>query len=87
MMFSELNSSLTNCNSVAGVTLYGGPRATSLLNIPEATSFSHEYTSKACTVEVVDDINAAIDHIHKYGRHVDSFFSFFVCICILISQS
>lgn len=78
MMFFKLNSSITNCNSVAGVILYGGPRATSLLNIPVATSFSHEYTSKACTVEIVDDVNTAIDHIHKHGRHVESFFSFFV---------
>ncbi|CAA0809397.1 Delta-1-pyrroline-5-carboxylate synthase B [Striga hermonthica] len=55
---------------IKGVTVYGGPRASSLLNIPEASSLHHEYSSLACTVEIVDDVNAAIDHIHQHGRHV-----------------
>ncbi|MBA0842417.1 hypothetical protein Goarm_002241 [Gossypium armourianum] len=55
-----------------GVTLYGGPRASSLLNIPEAHSFHHEYSSMACTIEIVDDVQAAIDHIHQHGSsHTD----------------
>lgn len=58
--------------SAAGVILYGGPRASSLLNLPEAHSFHHEYSSMACTVEIVDDVQAAIDHIHQHGRHVMS---------------
>ncbi|KAE8728868.1 Delta-1-pyrroline-5-carboxylate synthase [Hibiscus syriacus] len=52
-----------------GVTLYGGPRASSLLNILETRSFHHEYNSMACTIEIVDDVHAAIDHIHQHGRH------------------
>ncbi|KAL2317200.1 hypothetical protein Fmac_031076 [Flemingia macrophylla] len=56
-----------------GVILYGGPRASSLLNIPQAHSFHHEYSSLACTVEIVDDVYAAIDHINLYGSaHTDS---------------
>ncbi|KAH6805657.1 delta1-pyrroline-5-carboxylate synthase 1 [Perilla frutescens var. frutescens] len=55
-----------------GVKIFGGPRASSLLNIPEAHSLHHEYSSLACTVEVVDDVHAAIDHIHQYGSaHTD----------------
>ncbi|XP_039019599.1 delta-1-pyrroline-5-carboxylate synthase-like isoform X1 [Hibiscus syriacus] len=55
-----------------GVILYGGPRASSLLNIPEAHSFHHEYNSMACTVEIVDDVQAAIGHIHQHGSsHTD----------------
>ncbi|WZY90746.1 hypothetical protein YC2023_047481 [Brassica napus] len=55
-----------------GVTLYGGPRASAILNIPEARSFKHEYCSKSCTVEVVDDVHGAIDHIHGHGSaHTD----------------
>ncbi|KAL3622852.1 Delta-1-pyrroline-5-carboxylate synthase [Castilleja foliolosa] len=50
-----------------GVTLYGGPRSSSLLNISEAPSFHHEYNSRACTVEIVDDVKAAVDHIRKHG--------------------
>ncbi|KAL6526777.1 Delta-1-pyrroline-5-carboxylate synthase [Orobanche gracilis] len=54
------------------VTIFGGPRASSLLNIPEANSLHHEYSSLACTVEIVDDVNAAIDHIHQHGSaHTD----------------
>ncbi|KAF1881869.1 hypothetical protein Lal_00038511 [Lupinus albus] len=53
-----------------GVTLYGGPKASSLLNIPQAHSLHHEYSSLACTIEIVDDLPAAIDHINLHGRHV-----------------
>ncbi|KAL9316310.1 hypothetical protein ACSQ67_017311 [Phaseolus vulgaris] len=56
-----------------GVVLYGGPVASSLLNIPQAHSFHHEYSSLACTVEIVDDVYAAIDHINLHGRHVIGF--------------
>lgn len=56
--------------SLPGVSLYGGPKASSLLMIPEARTFRHEYSSLACTVEVVEDVYAAIDHIHQHGRHV-----------------
>ncbi|KAI3470791.1 hypothetical protein Pfo_027454 [Paulownia fortunei] len=57
---------------IKGVTIFGGPQASSLLNIPEASSLHHEYSSLACTVEIVDDVNAAIDHIHQHGSaHTD----------------
>ncbi|KAL1194950.1 Delta-1-pyrroline-5-carboxylate synthase B [Cardamine amara subsp. amara] len=55
-----------------GVTLYGGPRASAKLKIPETKSFHHEYSSKACTVEIVEDVHGAIDHIHQHGSaHTD----------------
>ncbi|KAJ0246910.1 Delta-1-pyrroline-5-carboxylate synthase B [Hirschfeldia incana] len=55
-----------------GVTLYGGPKASGKLNIPETKSFHHEYSSKACTVEIVEDVHGAIDHIHQHGSaHTD----------------
>ncbi|KAF7845453.1 delta-1-pyrroline-5-carboxylate synthase-like isoform X2 [Senna tora] len=55
-----------------GVRLYGGPRASGLLNIAETSSFHHEYGSLACTVEIVDDVFGAIDHIHQHGSaHTD----------------
>nr|GMC59244.1 delta-1-pyrroline-5-carboxylate synthase [Ipomoea batatas] len=57
---------------IKGVTIFGGPKASSLLNIPEANSLHHEYSSLACTVEIVDDVYAAIDHIHQHGRHGSS---------------
>ncbi|XP_047983425.1 delta-1-pyrroline-5-carboxylate synthase-like [Salvia hispanica] len=57
---------------VSGVKIFGGPRASSSLDIPEAHSLHHEYSSLACTIEIVDDVNAAIDHIHQHGSaHTD----------------
>ncbi|KAK8633020.1 hypothetical protein V6N13_013874 [Hibiscus sabdariffa] len=56
----------------AGVTLHGGPKASSLLELPEAQSLHHEYSSLACTVEIVDDMEVVIDHIHQHGRHAIS---------------
>ncbi|TKY63313.1 Delta-1-pyrroline-5-carboxylate synthase [Spatholobus suberectus] len=50
-----------------GVKLYGGPRASGLLNVAETSSFHHEYSSLACTVEIVEDVFAAIDHINRHG--------------------
>ncbi|MBA0665398.1 hypothetical protein Goklo_005258, partial [Gossypium klotzschianum] len=65
---------------IQGVTLYGGPRASLLMNIPQARSFHHEYNSMECTVEIVDNVAAAIDHIHHHGRHVIFFCrNLFVC--------
>ncbi|KAL2229497.1 UNVERIFIED_CONTAM: Delta-1-pyrroline-5-carboxylate synthase [Sesamum indicum] len=55
--------------SHGGVTLHGGPRASSRLKIPEVQTFHHEYNSRACTIEIVDDVKAAVDHIRKHGRH------------------
>ncbi|MBA0666411.1 hypothetical protein Goklo_002823 [Gossypium klotzschianum] len=69
---NALLNTLTKELQHEGVTLYGGPRASSLLNIPEAHSFHHEYSSMACTIEIVDDVQAAIDHIHQHGSsHTD----------------
>ncbi|XP_023550848.1 delta-1-pyrroline-5-carboxylate synthase-like [Cucurbita pepo subsp. pepo] len=66
-----LNELVVNLR-IEGVILNGGPRSSSLLNIPEAGTFHHEYNSLACTLEIVDDVFAAIDHIHQHGSgHTD----------------
>nr|ACF19677.1 pyrroline-5-carboxylate synthetase [Euonymus japonicus] len=63
---------LTTQLCTEGVTLYGGPRASEELNVPQVDTFHHEYNSMACTVEIVDDVYAAIDHIHQHGSaHTD----------------
>ncbi|KAL7133872.1 hypothetical protein ABFS83_12G169300 [Erythranthe nasuta] len=72
LVHQELSSSgsfqeLLHELSQGGVTLYGGPRASSILNISEAKSFHHEYNSRACTVEIVDDVKSAVDHIRRHG--------------------
>lgn len=55
---------------VAGFSLYGGPKASTLLSIAEASPFHLEYNTMTCTVEIVEDIFAAIGHIHHHGRYV-----------------
>ncbi|KAK6126104.1 hypothetical protein DH2020_040218 [Rehmannia glutinosa] len=53
--------------SHAGVTLYGGPRASSQLNISEAKSFHHEYNSRAGHTEciVTEDEETAEYFLHQ----------------------
>nr|AGW51410.1 pyrroline-5-carboxylate synthetase [Salicornia bigelovii] len=57
-----------------GVDLYGGPRVSAMqeLAIPATQTFHKEYNSPACTVEIVDDVHAAIEHINQHGSaHTD----------------
>ncbi|XP_021845617.2 delta-1-pyrroline-5-carboxylate synthase isoform X2 [Spinacia oleracea] len=57
-----------------GVDLFGGPRASALqeLNIPATKTFHKEYNTPACTVEVVDNVHAAVEHINQHGSaHTD----------------
>lgn len=57
----------------AGVALSGGPVAAERLGLPAAATLSHEYSDLAATVEIVPDVDAAIDHIHRYGSgHTES---------------
>ncbi|KAL7589673.1 hypothetical protein Lser_V15G38738 [Lactuca serriola] len=50
-----------------GVTLFSGPRVNGLVNFTKANTFHYEYNSKACTIEVVNNVDEAIEHIHSYG--------------------
>jgi delta-1-pyrroline-5-carboxylate synthetase len=66
---AELLSALAD----AGVTVFGGPSAASRFDLSPADSLAVEYSDMAITVEVVADVDAAIDHIHTYGSgHTDA---------------
>lgn len=57
-----------------GVKVYSGPALTQNLTFgpPAAKSLKHEYGSLEATIEVVKSLDAAIEHIHKYGSsHTD----------------
>lgn len=49
--------------------IYGGPRLVSQLKFapPPAKSMKIEYGALECAIEIVDNVEDAINHIHKYG--------------------
>ncbi|KAI3801285.1 hypothetical protein L1987_29389 [Smallanthus sonchifolius] len=49
------------------VTLFSGPRVNGAVNFSKANTFHYEYNSKACTIEIVNNVDEAIEHIHSYG--------------------
>lgn len=58
---------------VADITIYGGERSVKALGLQAAPSPKHEYGTTALTLELVDSMEEAIDHIHKNGSsHTDS---------------
>ncbi|KAI5706631.1 hypothetical protein M8J75_009940 [Diaphorina citri] len=57
-----------------GVKVYAGPNLTKKLTFgpPPAKSMKTEYGSLECAIEVVGDLQEAVDHIHTYGSsHTD----------------
>ncbi|EFN76788.1 Delta-1-pyrroline-5-carboxylate synthetase [Harpegnathos saltator] len=57
-----------------GVKINSGPKLRELLTFspPAAKSMRTEYGALECTIEVVSDVDDAINHIHKYGSsHTD----------------
>lgn len=54
--------------------IHAGPRFASYLTFSpsEAKSLRTEYSDLECCLEVVDNMQEAVDHIHKYGSsHTD----------------
>ena len=49
------------------MTIHGGERAAHSLGLQPATSPKHEYGAKELTLELVADMDEAIDHIHRFG--------------------
>eukprot|EP01024_Parvocaulis_polyphysoides_P023436 TRINITY_DN21668_c0_g1_i2.p1 TRINITY_DN21668_c0_g1~~TRINITY_DN21668_c0_g1_i2.p1 ORF type:complete len:352 (-),score=24.16 TRINITY_DN21668_c0_g1_i2:80-1063(-) len=56
----------------AQITIYGGQKASHSLSLSRAPSDRHEYGSLEVTLEIVNSMEEAIDHIHKFGSsHTD----------------
>jgi delta-1-pyrroline-5-carboxylate synthetase len=63
---------LSLIDPIKHVKFYGHPDHVDQLGLPPAPSLHHEYGDLACTIVLVDDVQAAIDHIHAYGSgHTD----------------
>lgn len=69
LMQGEFFSDLCNLLKKEGVKLYSGTKLNELLTFgpPLAKTMKHEYGSLECCVEVVKNLDEAIDHIHTYG--------------------
>lgn len=56
------------------MTIYSGPSLNQHLTFgpPQAKTMKHEYGSLECCIEIVKDLDAAVDHIHRFGSsHTD----------------
>lgn len=63
---------LLDALTAAGVRLEGGPRAAQELGLPLTADLHKEWGDLEATVEIVSDLDAAIEHIHTYGSaHTD----------------
>lgn len=51
----------------AGVIMLGGKRAAQAIGLPPAPAVKHEYGSMEVTLELVDNVDEAIAHIHANG--------------------
>jgi len=68
-----LGASLVDALRDAGVKVYAGPRAAPVYGLEAAADLHHEYGDLAAAVEIVDDVDEAIAHVHRYGSaHTDA---------------
>ncbi|KAL4716188.1 hypothetical protein ACJJTC_013965 [Scirpophaga incertulas] len=70
----SLFNEVVNMLKKEGVVIHAGPRLSNQLTFgpPPARSMRHEYGSLECCIEVVKDMDEAVDHIHKFGSsHTD----------------
>ncbi|XP_050677809.1 delta-1-pyrroline-5-carboxylate synthase isoform X1 [Leptidea sinapis] len=69
-LFSDICSLLKQ----EGVKINAGPKLSGHLTFgpPPARSMRHEYSALECCIEIVKDMEEAVDHIHKFGSsHTD----------------
>lgn len=71
---SDLFTSVCQSLQREGVRINAGPRLSKMLTFgpPVAKSFKVEFSDLECIIELVSDMDEAINHIHRYGSsHTD----------------
>ncbi|XP_073836304.1 delta[1]-pyrroline-5-carboxylate synthase [Musca autumnalis] len=74
LMSGDIFNNVCNMLKREGVKIYSGPKLNQQLTFgpPAAKSLKHEYGSLECCIEIVKDLDEAIDHIHTFGSgHTD----------------
>lgn len=74
LMTGQFFGELCDMLKAEGVSLFSGPKLNKTLTFgpPLAKTLRQEYSSLQCAIEIVNDLPAAIDHIHLYGSsHTD----------------
>ena len=72
---TKLFNSIIEMLQTENVKLFSGPLLHKTIKFapPLATKLNNEYSDLELTVELVSDVNGAIEHINKYGSsHTDS---------------
>lgn len=73
-MTGTLFNDICNMLKKEGVKIHSGPKLAAQLTFgpPPARSMKFEYGALECCIEIVKDVDDAIDHIHKFGSsHTD----------------
>lgn len=71
---TQLFESIVNLFKMENVKLYSGPNLLKFTNeLPPAKKLNHEYSDLELTIEVVDDVHSAVEHINRFGsNHTES---------------
>uniref|UniRef100_D3TQ43 Delta-1-pyrroline-5-carboxylate synthase n=1 Tax=Glossina morsitans morsitans TaxID=37546 RepID=D3TQ43_GLOMM len=69
LMSGDIFNDVCNMLKREGVKIYSGPKLNQLLTFgpPAAKSLKHEYGALECCIEIVKDLEDAVNHIHTYG--------------------
>jgi delta-1-pyrroline-5-carboxylate synthetase len=75
LLNTDLFNSIVDMLESEKVKIYSGPNLNRSVKFapPLAQDLHHEYSDLGLTIELVDDVNSAINHINRYGSyHTDS---------------
>ena len=75
LLHSDLFNSIAEMLEHENVRLYSGPTLYRAIKFapPLTKELKHEYSDLQLTVELVDNVDAAIQHVNKYGsNHTDT---------------